>query len=119
MIDAKLASALKDTFPFEGARCGRITDAVMVRLRLADGTRSGAVRELSARVATCQSERDPEPWDVGFLPRGLGSLARARSVTLSQPGSDGLGRPAPRGPTQKRGAPPAARPRPLRPTSPF
>ena len=39
-LDAKLASALKDTFPFEGARCRRITDAVMVRLGLADGAGS-------------------------------------------------------------------------------
>jgi len=36
-LDAKLASALKDTFPFEGARCRRITDAIMAWLGLADG----------------------------------------------------------------------------------
>ena len=40
-LDAKLASALKDTFPFEGARCARITDAVMARLDLADETGRG------------------------------------------------------------------------------
>ena len=39
-LDVKLASALKDTFPFEGAQCRRITDAVMVRLQLADGAGS-------------------------------------------------------------------------------
>lgn len=33
-LDEKLALVLKDTFPFEGARCARITDAVMARLGL-------------------------------------------------------------------------------------
>jgi RNA polymerase sigma-70 factor (ECF subfamily) len=33
-LDAKLAPALKDTFPFQGARCARITDAVLARLGL-------------------------------------------------------------------------------------
>ena len=32
-LDAKLASALKDTFPFAGARCARIAEAVMARLQ--------------------------------------------------------------------------------------
>ena len=31
-LDEKLASVLKDTFPFAGARCARFTDAVMARL---------------------------------------------------------------------------------------
>jgi RNA polymerase sigma-70 factor, ECF subfamily len=31
-LDEKLACVLKDTFPFAGARCARITDAVMARL---------------------------------------------------------------------------------------
>ncbi len=34
-LDSKLASVLRDTFPFEGARCARITDAVMARLERA------------------------------------------------------------------------------------
>ena len=34
-LDETLASVLKDTFPFEGARCARINDAVMARLGLA------------------------------------------------------------------------------------
>jgi RNA polymerase sigma-70 factor, ECF subfamily len=33
-LDAKLATVLKDTFPFQGARCARITEAVMARLGL-------------------------------------------------------------------------------------
>jgi RNA polymerase sigma-70 factor, ECF subfamily len=33
-LGEKLASVLKDTFPFEGARCARTTDAVMARLGL-------------------------------------------------------------------------------------
>ena len=32
VLDEKLSSALKDTFPFEGARCARINDAVLTRL---------------------------------------------------------------------------------------
>jgi RNA polymerase sigma-70 factor (ECF subfamily) len=35
-LDSKLATALKDTFPFQGARCARITDAVAARLGLAE-----------------------------------------------------------------------------------
>ena len=34
-LDERLASALKDTFPFAGALCARITDAVMERLDIA------------------------------------------------------------------------------------
>ena len=33
-LDERLAAVLKDTFPFEGARCARIIDAVMARLSL-------------------------------------------------------------------------------------
>ena len=33
-LDEKLATALKDTFPFDGARCARITDTVLARLGL-------------------------------------------------------------------------------------
>lgn len=33
-VDETLAAALMDTFPFAGARCDRITDAVLERLRL-------------------------------------------------------------------------------------
>ena len=33
-LDAKLAPALKDTFPFQGARCARITETVLARLGL-------------------------------------------------------------------------------------
>jgi RNA polymerase sigma-70 factor (ECF subfamily) len=33
-LDERLAVALKDTFPFLGARCARITDAVLARLDL-------------------------------------------------------------------------------------
>ena len=40
-LDEKLASVLKDTFPFEGARCARITEAVMARLALADESGRG------------------------------------------------------------------------------
>src|SRR5215208_6749091 len=40
-LDEKLASVLKDTFPFEGARCARITDGVMARLGLADRSSRG------------------------------------------------------------------------------
>ena len=32
-LDQRLASTLKDTFPFAGERCARITDAVLARLR--------------------------------------------------------------------------------------
>jgi RNA polymerase sigma factor (sigma-70 family) len=41
-LDAKLASALTDAFPFLGARCARIGGAVLARLRLpgADQTRT-------------------------------------------------------------------------------
>jgi RNA polymerase sigma-70 factor (ECF subfamily) len=35
-LDEKLASALRDTFPFAGARCARIADAVLARIGLAD-----------------------------------------------------------------------------------
>jgi RNA polymerase sigma-70 factor (ECF subfamily) len=35
-LDEKFASVLKDTFPFAGARCARITDAVMARLSSPD-----------------------------------------------------------------------------------
>ena len=34
-LDEKLASALRDTFPFAGARCARIADAVLARVGLA------------------------------------------------------------------------------------
>jgi RNA polymerase sigma-70 factor, ECF subfamily len=37
-LDDRLASVLKDTFPFLGARCARITDAVLARLDLAPGS---------------------------------------------------------------------------------
>lgn len=33
-LNEKLAPALKDTFPFQGARCARITEAVLARLGL-------------------------------------------------------------------------------------
>ena len=33
-LDGRLASALKDTFPFAGARCARITEAVLQRMAL-------------------------------------------------------------------------------------
>jgi RNA polymerase sigma-70 factor (ECF subfamily) len=32
-LDRQLGSALHDTFPFDGARCERVTDAVVARLR--------------------------------------------------------------------------------------
>jgi RNA polymerase sigma-70 factor, ECF subfamily len=35
-LDEKLATVLQDTFPFQGARCARITDAVLSRLGLND-----------------------------------------------------------------------------------
>jgi RNA polymerase sigma-70 factor (ECF subfamily) len=35
-LDASLSTVLKDTFPFQGARCARITDAVAARLRLGE-----------------------------------------------------------------------------------
>ena len=35
-LDARLSTVLRDAFPFQGARCSRITDAVMARLRLPD-----------------------------------------------------------------------------------
>ena len=31
-LDAKLATVLRDTFPFEGERCARITETVLSRL---------------------------------------------------------------------------------------
>jgi RNA polymerase sigma-70 factor (ECF subfamily) len=34
-LDAKLASAVTEAFPFLGARCQRISDRVMERLKLA------------------------------------------------------------------------------------
>jgi RNA polymerase sigma-70 factor, ECF subfamily len=33
-LDEKVAPVLKDTFPFQGARCARITNAVLERLDL-------------------------------------------------------------------------------------
>src|SRR5918997_343885 len=33
-LDARLSTVLRDTFPFQGARCARITGAVMARLGL-------------------------------------------------------------------------------------
>lgn len=41
-LDAKLASTLRDTFPFDGARCGRMTEAVLDRLGLAGGDNPAA-----------------------------------------------------------------------------
>jgi RNA polymerase sigma-70 factor, ECF subfamily len=41
-LDAKLATVLKDTFPFQGARCARITDAVMARLGFANDSSPGS-----------------------------------------------------------------------------
>jgi RNA polymerase sigma-70 factor, ECF subfamily len=41
-LDAKLAPALKDTFPFQGARCARITEAVLARLGLEAASAPGA-----------------------------------------------------------------------------
>jgi RNA polymerase sigma-70 factor, ECF subfamily len=35
-LDAQLAPALKDSFPFDGARCARIADLVLKRLALAE-----------------------------------------------------------------------------------
>lgn len=35
-LDAKLATVLRDTFPFEGARCARIGASVLGRLGIAD-----------------------------------------------------------------------------------
>ena len=35
-LDDKLSTVLRDTFPFQGARCARITNAVMARLGLAE-----------------------------------------------------------------------------------
>lgn len=35
-LDAKLSPVLRDTFPFQGARCARITQAVLARLGLND-----------------------------------------------------------------------------------
>jgi RNA polymerase sigma-70 factor (ECF subfamily) len=32
-LDGELASTLKETYPFAGARCARITEAVLSRLR--------------------------------------------------------------------------------------
>jgi len=49
-LDEKLASVLKDTFPFEGARCARITDGVLARLGLADRSNRGALLEKVPRA---------------------------------------------------------------------
>ena len=35
-LDAKLAPALRETFPFQGARCARITQSVLARVGLKD-----------------------------------------------------------------------------------
>jgi RNA polymerase sigma-70 factor, ECF subfamily len=35
-LDAQLAPALKDSFPFDGVRCARIADLVLKRLGLTD-----------------------------------------------------------------------------------
>jgi RNA polymerase sigma-70 factor, ECF subfamily len=40
-LDDKLSTVLRDTFPFQGARCARITNAVMARLGLADEPSGG------------------------------------------------------------------------------
>src|SRR5215204_5247057 len=37
-LDDKLSTVLQDTFPFQGARCARITQAVMARLGMEMGT---------------------------------------------------------------------------------
>jgi RNA polymerase sigma-70 factor (ECF subfamily) len=37
-LDDKLSTVLRDTFPFQGARCARITQAVLARLGLDDET---------------------------------------------------------------------------------
>ncbi len=42
-LHEKLASVLKDSFPFAGTRCARIADAVMARLPLADKGKPSAV----------------------------------------------------------------------------
>jgi RNA polymerase sigma-70 factor (ECF subfamily) len=39
-LDAKLSTVLRDTFPFQGARCARVTQAVLARLWLADDDES-------------------------------------------------------------------------------
>jgi RNA polymerase sigma-70 factor, ECF subfamily len=42
-LDEKLSPVLKDTFPFQGARCARITETVLARLGLNDETESPTV----------------------------------------------------------------------------
>jgi RNA polymerase sigma-70 factor, ECF subfamily len=37
-LDDKLSTVLQDTFPFQGARCARLTQSVLTRLGLEDGT---------------------------------------------------------------------------------
>ena len=37
-LDDKLSTVLRDTFPFQGARCARITQAVLTRLGMETGT---------------------------------------------------------------------------------
>jgi RNA polymerase sigma-70 factor, ECF subfamily len=37
-LDDKLSTVLRDTFPFQGARCARITQAVLARLGMETGT---------------------------------------------------------------------------------
>ena len=54
-LDAKLAPALKDTFPFQGARCARITEAVLARLGL-DAMPSAAPEEAQEREAGTRGE---------------------------------------------------------------
>ena len=39
-LDDKLSTVLRDTFPFQGARCARVTKAVLARLGLNDDTES-------------------------------------------------------------------------------
>ncbi len=43
-LDDKLSTVLSDTFPFQGARCARITEAVLARLGLDEETEIPPVR---------------------------------------------------------------------------
>ena len=36
-LDDKLSTVLRDTFPFQGARCARITEMVLARLGFRNG----------------------------------------------------------------------------------
>ena len=76
-LDARLSTVLRDTFPFQGARCARITEAVMARL--------------GWKACRAMVRRTPEAYDPDHRgpPHYLCLSLRERPVwPLSPPGGD-------------------------------